>query len=957
MPVGRRLFVAAGALLIGLSLGAVAWAQAPLTGSVRGRTVDVDGRPLQSVQVTARSTLLPSPRVDQTGRDGRFFLRGLPPGTYGITYAGEGLTTVERRVRIELGRVSRSDAVMEVAEFEEIIIILAEKPPAVETLESSDYQAFDAVDRLAFPHDLASIPRLGPLASDLVVRRDLGQTSIAGGLAWDSRVLIDGGEMNDPVLGVVGDPVTGLSVPVVTDTLEVVETLDGNLSAEYGRFTGGIVSALTRRGDDELHGSLRLDLSNPAWRARTPFESDRSATRPDDLQSVQSASIGGPLVKRRLQIFGAIQEGDQRQSSLFGLGGHRPTLVDDSRLQAKVTASPGAAHQLWGSIAAAKGTVVAASLPSTLDPAGLQESEVESSRVSLAWDGHFTWGLFGEARFSFHDSGVIVEAVDAGGVSTLPAFRATQEPGHYNAPWWNPLQPSTVDGVRLSGSIGRVLHGGVGGHELEGGFETSRDRGEGLGDPFRSNSALIADVLLTADGEAVRDPVGRLQPLFETGRTHRLDLIPAGDRVDVRSTALWVQDRWAALPKLALNLGLRVEGGEVMAPGALEAVKLEGQILPRVTVGWDIRGDGRAVLSAGYGRYGGRVNPTQVAELDAIRRSWTYVGPEGAGVDFAPGSDPGNWQPGGGSTPSRILTAGDDLQPALTDEMTITIAGQLGPIGWVELSAIQRSALRMPEDFSDVSLGTIERNGEVFDRALLDASSAARRDYHAAVLRAGIRFRKNWRAALQWSHEFEREGNYLGESELRPAAVSGLGDYEEMVFLGRSEPTGTLDRTARDLARLWSVWNQPLGPGILSISGLYTHSGGAAYSVKAYGFPLTAEQLASNPGYLAPPSQQTLFFDGRGSRRVPSWQTFDVALRWAFEFGRWEPWIEVEARNVFDDSAAREVASTVLPDPLGATDSQGLPVAYSTPAGIAQARRPEDYVTPREFRLSVGLSF
>ena len=54
----------------------------------------------------------------------------------------------------------------------------------------------------------------------------------------------------------------------IEDAIQEITTLSGSISAEYGRFTGGVVSTLTKSGSNEFHGSFRDSLSNPKWTSK-----------------------------------------------------------------------------------------------------------------------------------------------------------------------------------------------------------------------------------------------------------------------------------------------------------------------------------------------------------------------------------------------------------------------------------------------------------------------------------------------------------------------------------------------------------------------------------------------------------------------------------------------------------------------------------------------------------------
>ena len=63
----------------------------------------------------------------------------------------------------------------------------------------------------------------------------------------------------------------------IEDAIEETQVLTSGISAEYGRFTGGVVNAITKSGGNTFSGSYRMNLLNPAWTDETPFEA-RSPT-------------------------------------------------------------------------------------------------------------------------------------------------------------------------------------------------------------------------------------------------------------------------------------------------------------------------------------------------------------------------------------------------------------------------------------------------------------------------------------------------------------------------------------------------------------------------------------------------------------------------------------------------------------------------------------------------------
>ena len=95
--------------------------------------------------------------------------------------------------------------------------------------------------------------------------------------------------------------------------------LTSGISAEFGRFSGGVVNAITKSGGNTFSGSGRINFSNPAWTTETPFEVSKrhDACRPD-RRGVYEGTFGGPLLKDRLWFF---------SSGRYGKGTNQVTLA------------------------------------------------------------------------------------------------------------------------------------------------------------------------------------------------------------------------------------------------------------------------------------------------------------------------------------------------------------------------------------------------------------------------------------------------------------------------------------------------------------------------------------------------------------------------------------------------------------------------------------------------------
>jgi hypothetical protein len=100
--------------------------------------------------------------------------------------------------------------------------------------------------------------------------------SINGGLGYDNKFIVNGMSTNNNINPVgastSNDPNdllgTSQSVAVNTDLLCDITVLDSNVSAEFGEFTGGVVSAKTCKPTTavgELHGQVNYDYTSDSW--------------------------------------------------------------------------------------------------------------------------------------------------------------------------------------------------------------------------------------------------------------------------------------------------------------------------------------------------------------------------------------------------------------------------------------------------------------------------------------------------------------------------------------------------------------------------------------------------------------------------------------------------------------------------------------------------------------------
>jgi hypothetical protein len=308
-------------LLVGVLLGApTALAQAS-TSVLTGNVVDASTRaPVADVVVTATSPSLQGEQVVVTDSTGLYRVPQLPPGTYTLRFEKETYRPYSRTgIEVAADRTLRLNVEIlpEVAGVETVTVVGT--PPVVDvgsstvgTTVNSEFVRNLAVSR---PNGLGGVNRsFDSLAATAPnAANDIYGVSISGSQSPENSYLIDGLTVNDPAYGVNGSPLT-------VEFIDEVNVITGGYMPEYGRTLGGALSATTKSGGNEFHGSVfgtwtPGGLTGPSGPLTTAggtpvILSSRNLDQIYDL----GATLGGYIIKDKLWFFAGFQYATQRYS-------------------------------------------------------------------------------------------------------------------------------------------------------------------------------------------------------------------------------------------------------------------------------------------------------------------------------------------------------------------------------------------------------------------------------------------------------------------------------------------------------------------------------------------------------------------------------------------------------------------------------------------------------------------
>ena len=282
------------------------------TGSIAGFVTDDTGGALPGATVTVRHVDTDQRRVLVADAAGRYRAQQLAPGTYEMTIELQGFRTARvSNLSLTIGQDSVVNVRMKVGGLDAQVVVTAEAA-LVNTRQSSIAALVDERQVRELPlngRDFSQLTLLQPgvtasPSTQQQVDRGMGtQVSIAGARPNQISYQIDGTDANTQGNGSPGSAAGGL---LGVETVREFQVLVNNYSAEYGRSTGGIVTAVTRSGTNSLRGTVFEFNRDSRFDSRSYFD-DPNADIPRLERNQFGGYLGGPIVRDRTFFFGSYE--------------------------------------------------------------------------------------------------------------------------------------------------------------------------------------------------------------------------------------------------------------------------------------------------------------------------------------------------------------------------------------------------------------------------------------------------------------------------------------------------------------------------------------------------------------------------------------------------------------------------------------------------------------------------
>jgi hypothetical protein len=301
IPPKDRCLARACALLWSAALASFI-ASAQVTGSINGTVADATRAAVPGATLVLTSTQTGDTRQLTSSEQGFFNFTDLPRGEYTVKVNAQGFRElILGPLVLTVGQSMTVYPRLDVGTFSESVEVQG-TPPPVTTSTSSVSQLVDSKRIEQLPLNGRNALQLVSLLPGVVPAGNGGQFgatqatfSTSGGRNVDMNFTLDGGNNMNPFYAVANEYPN-------PDALQEFSATSRNYSAVFGRGSSA-VTAVTRSGSNQLHGTLFEFLRNTKLDSRPFF----SAKRSEFKRNQYGGTIGGPIVKNKLFFFASYQ--------------------------------------------------------------------------------------------------------------------------------------------------------------------------------------------------------------------------------------------------------------------------------------------------------------------------------------------------------------------------------------------------------------------------------------------------------------------------------------------------------------------------------------------------------------------------------------------------------------------------------------------------------------------------
>lgn len=284
-------------------------------GSILGTITDPSGAAVPNAKITVTDERKGTKEETTTNDSGNYSVTHLIPDTYMVRVEGQGFKSLEfKEIVVNADAGTDVNGQFQVGSASEQVEVTAEAQQ-LKTDRADvaiEFNSRYVEDLPILNRNFTSFELLSPGTQKLgwghaATENPQGsqQIFVQGQHFSGTAYELDGTDNQDPILGII---VVNPNLDAVTETKVALQNYD----AEFGKAVAGVVTAQTKSGSNDIHGSAFWFRRTDALQARDPFTQyapDPITGRfiPSSRWQQFGGSVGGPIIKNKLFFFGDYQ--------------------------------------------------------------------------------------------------------------------------------------------------------------------------------------------------------------------------------------------------------------------------------------------------------------------------------------------------------------------------------------------------------------------------------------------------------------------------------------------------------------------------------------------------------------------------------------------------------------------------------------------------------------------------
>ncbi len=275
---------------------------ADVTGSILGVVRDPSQSVVSGARVTVTNAETNFSQETTSSVDGSYRFQALPAGTYKLSAAAPGFQQfTTTNIDVKVNDKFRVDITLQVGSVQQVIDV-STGAVQVETESTQLGDAIESKKMLSLPLNGRSYIDLlglqagvvpvtsGTMQQDRPVSGILssGNLSVNGQRETSNAFLVNGGDVSE------GRNLGAGLIPNL-DSIEEFRLITNSFDAEYGKFSGSVMNAITKSGTNGFHGDVFEFIRNDKFDARNYFDPTKAELRRNQF----GYAIGGPVVEEQ----------------------------------------------------------------------------------------------------------------------------------------------------------------------------------------------------------------------------------------------------------------------------------------------------------------------------------------------------------------------------------------------------------------------------------------------------------------------------------------------------------------------------------------------------------------------------------------------------------------------------------------------------------------------------------